>query len=203
MTLACRCSALTMIAFSSGSSTGKDARCTRLRGSSGKRSRSRQGLTQHLSALRVVGDGGDGRAGVDQVGAGLCRDVLGEAAYDPERVLERLPARHLEDDGYLGAQRLLLEEIRAAVDAPRSPVLALEGGGTWLAALTEHRTCVQHGKDRLGVEILVLGREDVERRRDHHDAIAIEALPGERLAGEHVGVGVRDVGLEEGPRFAR
>ena len=41
------------------------------------------------------------------------------------------------------------------------------------------------------IEVLVLGREGVDRRRDHHDPAAIEAVPGERRAREDVQLALR------------
>ena len=61
------------------------------------------------------------------------------------------------------------------------------------------------GEDRqhaLAVELLVLGREGVDRGRDDRDLL-VEPLPLEGLAREDVGVRVADVGDEELPRPAR
>ena len=60
----------------------------------------------------------------------------------------------------------------------------------------------QHGAHRLAVEFLVLRGEHVDRGRDHDDLVAVQPLPRERFAREHVGVGLGDVGLEERPGLA-
>src|ERR687888_520631 len=70
------------------------------------------------------------------------------------------------------------------------------------AAVGEHGARVQHGAHGLGVEVDVLGRERVDARRDHDDPLAVEPLPGERLAREHVRVRVQQVGPQEGPCLA-
>ena len=57
--------------------------------------------------------------------------------------------------------------------------------------------------DRLVVEVLVLGREDVDRRGDDEGAIAVDPLPREVGSREDVGVGLLDVGPEEVPRGVR
>ena len=55
----------------------------------------------------------------------------------------------------------------------------------------------------LRLELLVLGRERVDRRRDDRDPGGVEPLPHERRAREHVGVGLLDVDAQEVPRAAR
>ena len=78
---ALRCSALTITAFSSASSIGRQTRWTLRRASSLSDSRSSIASCEHLGALGVVGDRLDRRARVDQVRAGLVRrGVLGEPA---------------------------------------------------------------------------------------------------------------------------
>jgi hypothetical protein len=59
-------------------------------------------VAPHALALRVVGDRLHRRTGVHEVGAGVRGHVLGEAANHPERVLEGVPARDLEDHGHIG-----------------------------------------------------------------------------------------------------
>ena len=61
------------------------------------------------------------------------------------------------------------------------------------------------GEDRahgVAIDVDVLGRERVDRRVDHDQAIAVEALPRERLAREHVDVGVEHIRPQERPRLA-
>ena len=85
---------------------------------------------------------------------------------------------------------------RASLPSPRlnvgSPAAAVHdpGGG-------------QDRVDLLGVELLVLGVERVDRRGDDLDLVVVEPLPHERLAGEHVGVGLLHVDAQEVPGAAR
>ena len=85
---------------------------------------------------------------------------------------------------------------------PGRPVVAHERAGAPLAVGRDEAGGVQHGAHRLAVEVLVLRGEHVDRGRDHDDPLAVQPLPRERLAREHVGVGLGDVGLEERPRLA-
>jgi hypothetical protein len=56
-------------------------------------------LGEHLAALRVIGHRLDSWPGIDEVRAGHHgRDVRREAPDHPDRVLERVPARHLDHD---------------------------------------------------------------------------------------------------------
>src|SRR3954451_1473889 len=83
-----------------------------------------ESLSQDPFALRIVGDRRHGGTGVDQVRVGLGRHVLGEAADDTQRVLERVPARQLEDDRRVGSQRLILDRLRAPLYATRRASLS-------------------------------------------------------------------------------
>ena len=71
-------------------------------------------LLEHLRALGIVGDVLDRRARVDQVGAGLVAGVLGEAADHSLRVLQPVPARHLQHDLVVGCQSRVLEQLGLA-----------------------------------------------------------------------------------------
>ena len=85
---------------------------------------------------------------------------------------------------------------RASLPSPRLNVGSPPPPSTIPAAARIAWTCV-------GVELLVLGVERVDRRGDDLDLVVVEPLPHERLAGEHVGVGLLDVDAQEVPRAAR
>ena len=134
---------------------------------------------------------------------GARRDVLGEGANHAERILECVPARDLENDGRRGIHRTASEQLDLPVHTARRAVLALERGGSGLVGLEQHPARAEHSQHGRALEILVLRREDVDRRRDHGDSVAIEPLPGERLSREHVRVGVGDVWAQEVPCVVR
>ena len=63
----------------------------------------------------------------------------------------------------------------------RGKVVARDAAGTPLRLVGTHIRASTLGA-RVAVDVDVLGRERVDRRMDHEDALAVETLPGERLA---------------------
>ena len=84
-------------------------------------------LGQHLGALRVVGDRSDAGPGEQQM-RGVVVGVLGKALQDAGRVLERVPARDLDDQRGIAGDRGVLIDLGGPVDPTRRPVEALERG---------------------------------------------------------------------------
>ena len=112
-TSARRCSALTITAFSSASSIGSSARCTRRRAARGQLAPGRLDLGEDLGALGIVGDRGDVRTREHEVRVLVGAHVLDEAGEHAERVLEAVPARDLDDQRRVEPQRVS-SIIRAA-----------------------------------------------------------------------------------------
>src|SRR3954468_21205810 len=88
-----------------------------------------------------------------------------------------------------------------AIDAAGAAVVPLEHR-PFGAVVLGHPGGREDRADLAGVELLVLRREGVDRGPDDLDAVAVEALPHERLAPEHVRRGWPDVRLREVPRGA-
>ncbi len=130
------------------------------------------------------------------------RDVLDEAVDDPDRVLERVPARDLQDVGRRRAQGASPRSSRRALDPRLRPVLALELRLRVRLGLDEPGGGEDRGDDLVG-ELLVLRGEGVDRRRDDVHALPLEVLPDELLAREQAGVGLLDPFAQEGPGLAR
>ena len=163
-TSAARCSALTITAFSSKSSIGSSARWTRSRASGGSARQRAHAQRVDLRALGVVGDRRDVGAGVDQVRVGVRSDVVDEPFDHADRVLERVPARDLQDVALAGLQRPRLEH-RRALDGPAGA--AVQRWKTGRPSPPVRRpAATRMASDRLRREFGVLGREDVDRRRD-------------------------------------
>ena len=121
---------------------------------------------QHLAALGVVGDSLHSGTGVDQVGVGLGGDIASETVDDPDWVLEAVPSRDLDHQAVGRGRGGILEDLVTALDPARPAVLAGEHRFRGGAAVLNHATGVEDGGDGGGVEVEVLGREDVDRRRD-------------------------------------
>jgi hypothetical protein len=141
--------------------------------------------------------------GEHEVGVARGDDVLGEAVDDADRVLQAVPARHLDDVALAESERTVLDHRRPPLDAPGGAVEALEHRlGAGVRAVDQAGRVEDRLGDRVG-HVLVLRRERVDRRGDDDPLVRVEVLPDERLAGEDVGVGLLDVRLQEGPRLAR
>lgn len=128
------------------------------------------------------------------VRAGALKHVLGKPADHPEGTLQRVPAGDLHQHGSARVQRLVLDQFGAAVDAKRGGILSTECGVLLLPSVGEEPAGAQHREHRRAIEILVLGREHVDRGRDHEDALATEALTVKRLAREHERVRLQEIG---------
>src|SRR3954463_11522315 len=88
-----------------------------------------------------------------------------------------------------------------AIDAAGAAVVAREPR-PFGAVLLDHPGGREDRADLAGVELLVLRRERVDRGPDDLDAVAVESLPHESLAREHVRRGWLDVRSQEVPRGA-
>jgi len=121
------------------------------------------------------------------------RHLLGEAANHADGVLQRIPARDLDDGARVRRQRPVLDDLRAALDAPARPVRALERHRMVRRPARHELGGPQHPADGVGRQVDVLRGEGVDRRHDHGDALAVQALPGERLAREDEGLGVAEI----------
>jgi hypothetical protein len=135
---------------------------------------------QDLLALGVVGDSFHCWAGVEEVRARGVGDVLGEALDHAQRILEGVPARDLEDERVVPAERLVLHQLDLALHATLGPVVTLERDGSALGALDQPNS-PKDRLDALGLELLVLRCEDIDGRLDQEDAVAVEPLPDERV----------------------
>ena len=140
------------------------------------------------------------RPGVDQVRAGLVRrGVLGEAVDDALGSLRRSQRETCRTMRSSGVQARVLDRSSAcALDARLAAVAALERRlgrppPSTIPAAAQDRVHLRR------VELLVLRRERVDRRRDDVTLVVVEPLPHERLAREDVGVGLLDVGAQEVP----
>ena len=113
-TSARRCSALTMMAFSSASSIGSSARCTRRRTRCRQLAPGRLASCEHLGALGIVGHRRHVRAGQH---AGAARRRPRRARRTPARTPSRSLSRSQRDtcatSGRVEPQRLLLDRSRA------------------------------------------------------------------------------------------
>jgi hypothetical protein len=76
-----------------------------------------------LGALRVIGHV---RAGVDQVRVGVRRHVPDKALDHPDRILQRIPARDLQNEPLSRRERTRLEHLGAPLDDPGRAVHVLE-----------------------------------------------------------------------------
>jgi hypothetical protein len=129
-------------------------------------------------------------------------DVLDEAVDDAERILERVPARDLQDVGIAGPQPRVLDRRRLPLDLSGGSVLALERGRRLRVGVDEPGGGEDRGDDLAG-ELLVLGGEGVDRRGDDVHALAVEVLPDELLAREQACVRLLHPLAQERPRLAR
>ena len=124
-TSARRCSALTITAFSSASSIGSSARCTRRRIRCGYPCHAVSTSSKNLRPLRIVGHRRHVGAGEQEVGLLVGVDVLGERREHAQRVLEAIPARDLGHQRYVDSQSVLLDDARQ-LDVSDAAVEALE-----------------------------------------------------------------------------
>jgi hypothetical protein len=88
------------------------------------------------------------------------------------------------------------------LDAPRAAVDAGVGGDVATAVVDDPRGR-EDGVHRGGVHVVVLRCERIDRRCHHHDAVLVEALPGEGAPREDAARCPADVGKQEVPGSAR
>jgi hypothetical protein len=112
--------------------------------------------------------------------------VLGERDQHSERILEAIPARDLRQQGLSEAQLRLLHPPRSPLDQADAAVEALEDRPMPLVLAGGQARGAQHRRHAGERHRAVLRREGVDRRRDDAHPCVVEALPGERLAREHV-----------------
>ena len=93
-------------------------------------------------------------------------------------------------------------QVGASVDAPGSAVSAHEDGASWAVARLDSRA-PQDGTYGALVEVLVLRRERVDRRRNHEQAVAFQVVPGEGCAREDVQLRIAHEREQESPRLTR
>jgi hypothetical protein len=154
-------------------------------------------LRQHVGPLGIVGHARGGWPDQQQVRI-LVLGVLREGAQDSDRVLQPIPARNLADHGRGVGHRPVLLEIGGSVHPGRAPVESLEPSLAEVIARLDPSDR-ENRPDRLRIEILVLGREGVDRGRDDPNAAWVEAVPHESLTREDVCIGLADVGTQESP----
>ena len=193
-----------MDAFSVGSSIGSDARCTRLRCSSGQ---ALAGLSASAAARRRPRDRRPRRRPPDRRRSGgrRCSPAHGSAKprITPSGSLSASQRETWSDDRTSGGQRPRFRTARpggprdsgcrpgAEVEyRPRRPRSARS------RALRSTASTVAR------VELLVLRGEHVDRGRDHGDPVRIEALPGKRLAARTRTRRPPHVGVQELPSLA-
>ena len=121
----------------------------------------------------------------------------GEALEDADRILEPVPARDLGENQVVEGQGLVLDDVRAAIDPCDGPVLAAEGRR--LAAVRAQPDPVEDRPHGSIVEILVLGREGIDRGGDVGDSVGIESIPLVARAREDPAVGGLDQRAQEVP----
>ena len=90
----------------------------------------------------------------------------------------------------LGRQRRHFDHLGAAVDPPGLPSARVNVGPS--PSAVRRRSRPRRGSPASARDLcLVLWRERVDRRLDHRDPVAVEPLPREARAREHVGIGAR------------
>ncbi len=128
--------------------------------------------------------------------------VVREPSHDTDRVLQRIPPRHLHHQRGIGRRRARLGDLGPLDDRVGRAVFAEERRRT-------RRTMVQQARrpdDRLhvlGVELDVLAGRIVDARRDHVDAVGVEPMPGVGGPGERGGMRGEDIGPQEVPGRSR
>ena len=116
--------------------------------------------------------------------------MAGKAVHDADRVFEPIPPRNLQHDSRLVGQRSLLE-VRGADDVTASAVVALKG--RLAVPSLQDAARVQDRSHRVASQVLVLGREGIDARRDDADPRWVESLPDISIPGEDARGGFRDI----------
>ena len=157
-TVACRWSALTIAAFSSGSSIGMHARWTRLRACVRAAAPQRSmHSSQHVAALGVVGDAGR-RPGRRARGARRARGRRGaaKAFITPAMSFMPVPARDLDDERRVGRRRRpgLQRRRHGRLMRPGEPSRRVNGDGAAASTVAVEQADVgERSAARLRVDI--------------------------------------------------
>ena len=181
-----------------GSCIGRHARWMRLRSACG----SRRQTSMHCS--KVAAPSGSSATPVTTGPArrrcGGTGDVLRESGHDAGHVLQGIPPRHLDDERHVRRRRRArLEHVDMTVDATDGAVLERECSDRRRGLTGEQADVVQHAPRRRPGSWLVLGRERVDRGRDHEGAARIGPVGHVRRSAEHVRVDVVEVRAQELP----
>ena len=194
-----------MIAFSSTSSIGIDARCTRWRIDSGTvRHRARQSASTSAPSGSSVTPDTSGPASMRWASPGPSAAILTNPSSTPAMSLSR-------------SQRLTCTMSRASWgggapsairpvwcrSVPGVPSRRSKSTGPSGSAPVTSPTVARIALDRHRVELAVLGRERIDGRRDDDDPLSVHPVRHVLQPREHEGVGVFDVRPEERPRLVR
>ena len=190
-----------MIAFSSTSSIGIEVRWIRDRLASGRSDHARPALGEHGGPLGVVVHCGYVRTGEHQVGVvGTVDGHRGERLDHAGHVLEPVPPTDLEHQRDVGRwRRAVRHQAGAAAHGAGRPVSPLEADRPVGRRAVEQTDGRQHEADGRRIDLAVLRRERVDRRRDHREPLPVEPGGWVLTPREDEGVGLLDVGPEERP----
>jgi hypothetical protein len=111
--------------------------------------------------------------------------MLNKALKHPQRVLEAVPARHLQHQRGRVGNGLLLEELGAARYPPAASVEPVEGR-IWVAssAIVQDPCRFQDRIDRVVGQELVLGGEGVDAGRDDGQPVRVKPFPAVGATGK-------------------
>ena len=101
-------------------------------------------FAEDLLSFGIVRHPGRGRTGQDELGLRPTVDMLGESMQDADRVLETIPARHLNDEGRVKARRWTsILHIAMAINSSRRAVEPTEAPRCRPVRLTHNQAYLQ------------------------------------------------------------
>ena len=186
---------------------GNVARCMRDRRCWGEAAHSAFSSSRTMRAFGVVRDSGDIRASQHELRAAgrvAAIDERGEASHHAPVVLQRVPARNLQDDRVVPLRsRALAQHDRFPLDRPRCPVLAREAPRPASGRPGDEACLRQDGSCHRLVLLLVLRRERIDRGLHDHAATIVKGRGDVRLPREDAQRRLAHVRREERPAALR
>ena len=157
-------------------------------------------LGESLFGLRIIGRRVRLGSGQNQADGRVGRYVGDECLQEADRILQRIPAGHLQDDPAPRRNRTAFD-LGGSCNGPLGSVPPYERGCAARSVIVDQPSDAQHRSNRRSVDPLILRSEGVDAWRHHLDVLRSQPLPHVAPAAEDLGVRGVHVGTEEVPRL--